>query len=154
MTSTPASLTLVAAQAADADYLYTLIESTMRVYVEDAHGNWPESEARNLIRTGIENGALKLVLAGGIPIGAIQTTEHDTHVQLDELFIAPEHQGHGHGTQLIQAVIRRAQSLSVPVRLRVLRPNPARNLYERLGFTVTHSTDHRHFMEFPAPQRG
>ncbi|MBW4512743.1 MAG: GNAT family N-acetyltransferase [Scytonematopsis contorta HA4267-MV1] len=48
--------------------------------------------------------------------------------------LLPEYQCLGIGTQLIQSVISQAKSLNKPVVLHVLKINPAKSLYERLGF--------------------
>ena len=47
------------------------------------------------------------------------------------------------------ADLAEAGSSRLPVRLRVLAVNPARELYARLGFVVTSSTPERLFMEHP-----
>lgn len=36
----------------------------------------------------------------------------------------------------------------LPIKLRVLTINPARELYERLGFSVVRSTAEHHYMEY------
>ena len=66
--------------------------------------------------------------------------EHSTHLAIDQLFLRPETQGRGIGTALVQSVLARAEAKKLPVRLWVLRINPARALYERLGFVVFEET--------------
>ena len=51
------------------------------------------------------------------------------------------------GTHLVQQVIALSEQRRIPVQLQVLKVNPARQLYERLGFRVTGGDEYRHFME-------
>jgi ribosomal protein S18 acetylase RimI-like enzyme len=48
----------------------------------------------------------------------------------------PSLHGQGFGTQLIQSVITEARHAGASLKLDVLKTNPARRLYERLGFTT------------------
>ncbi len=64
------------------------------------------------------------------------------------LFVAPEFQKRGIGTQLLEKQLDEARHLNVPVRLQVLRENLARQLYERLGFIVTGKTETHYLMEW------
>jgi GNAT superfamily N-acetyltransferase len=62
-------------------------------------------------------------------------------------FLLPAFQNLGIGRWLIDRVVSRARSAGLPVRLRVFRVNPARQLYERMGFVPTHETDTHVHME-------
>jgi ribosomal protein S18 acetylase RimI-like enzyme len=59
----------------------------------------------------------------------------------------PEFQRDGIGTELVRRMLQRAKELDVPVRLRVLRVNPAKRLYERMGFVVTSEEPERFYMQ-------
>jgi GNAT superfamily N-acetyltransferase len=51
-----------------------------------------------------------------------------------DLALLPEHRGRGIGTALLEWVLAEATVAGKPVRIHVERFNPARRLYERLGF--------------------
>ena len=53
----------------------------------------------------------------------------------------PEYQGRGTGTAIILDLIAQARALQLPVTLHVLDVNPARSLYERLGFRIVAEVD-------------
>ena len=53
----------------------------------------------------------------------------------------PRFQGQGIGTAILQDMQRDAAEQGLEVRLQVLKVNPARRLYERLGFEVTGETE-------------
>lgn len=59
----------------------------------------------------------------------------------------PDHQGRGLGTELLRRVLARADARRLPVRLQVLKGNPARRLYRRLGFVDAAETETHHVME-------
>ena len=81
-------------------------------------------------------------------MGAISVVEHPAHIQIEQIYIEPAAQNRGVGTMLIRDLIEHALRRVRPLRLRVLRPNPARLLYLRLGFVVTEETPERYFMEY------
>ena len=59
--------------------------------------------------------------------------------------ILPTHQGLGIGASIIQEIIDDAASKQKPISLSVLKVNPAKSLYERLGFSTIEETD-THFI--------
>ena len=73
----------------------------------------------------------------------------DAGVKLNQLFLAPAHQGRDLGRQCMLVVMHEAATLELPVRLRVLKVNPrARVFYERLGFARTGDTATHDLMEW------
>jgi GNAT superfamily N-acetyltransferase len=80
--------------------------------------------------------------------GLLAAKEHADHVQLVKLFLLPSFQGRGIGTRLVRQVMAQAAAQGRPVRLRVLRVNPAQRLYLRLGFVITDETPERLYMQW------
>jgi GNAT superfamily N-acetyltransferase len=60
---------------------------------------------------------------------------------LVDVALLPEHRGAGVGTRLLRGVLEDAAKAGQPVRLSVLRGNPARRLYARLGFREVPGAD-------------
>ena len=58
-----------------------------------------------------------------------------------------EYQRRGIGSKLVERLLAEARSARLPLRLRVLRVNPAFRLYQRMGFRVVEATPERYFME-------
>lgn len=145
-------LTLKPATATDAEDLYALTEATMRSYVEATWGEWHQAVTRTAIAEDIAQGRAFLIWLDDVIVGMMSVRDQPTHIHLDRLYIAPGFQGRGIGTQLLHDLIRRAQSQGKPLRLRVLAVNPARRLYERLGFVVIDQTAERYFMEHRDPK--
>jgi len=65
-----------------------------------------------------------------------------------QLYIAKEFQRRGFGTRLLKRLLEEARGSNLPIRLRVLAVNPAKALYERLGFVVVERTPERYSMEW------
>jgi GNAT superfamily N-acetyltransferase len=72
----------------------------------------------------------------GQDAGLLRVDEFDTHIHIDQLFILPEFQNQGFGRVILDQAIEQAKSIGLPLRLWVLRVNPAREFYERLGFSI------------------
>ena len=57
--------------------------------------------------------------------------------RLVDIALLTEHRNHGIGAQLLRDLISKCESERLPLRLQVTKNNPARHLYERLGFVLT-----------------
>ncbi|MFL6566343.1 MAG: GNAT family N-acetyltransferase [Burkholderiales bacterium] len=123
------SVGLRQASQADADFIYRLVEVTMRSYVERIWASF------------------SIVQCGDEDVGAISVERHAEFIQLSQLYILPQHQNKGIGTSLVRELASEARNSRRPLRLRVLKSNPARRLYERLGFQVSSVTPERAYME-------
>jgi ribosomal protein S18 acetylase RimI-like enzyme len=79
-------------------------------------------------------------------IGCLAVHDEEDHIFLSYIALTPAFQGIGIGSRLIEEVLLQARSKEIPVTLKVLKSNPAKTLYERLGFTVTETTSTHYFM--------
>ena len=131
----------------DWPFVLHLLQTTMRGYVEAVWGRWDEAVNSEAAMKMCSTGQGSIIRRDGSDIGLIVVERAATHYQLEQLFLLPAHQRQGLGTQLVTALVAEAQARNLPVRLRVLTSNPARALYERLGFAVIESTPQRHTME-------
>jgi GNAT superfamily N-acetyltransferase len=64
----------------------------------------------------------------------------------DQIYVAPSMQRKGIGSGVIQTVLQLGRKKSKPVTLGVMKINPARALYERLGFRITHADEYKVYM--------
>jgi len=58
-----------------------------------------------------------------------------------------DYQRRGIGSHLIERLLAEARSARLPLRLRVLRLDPACALYQRMGFKIVEETPERYFIE-------
>jgi ribosomal protein S18 acetylase RimI-like enzyme len=132
----------------DFEFLYDLCRSTMERYVITAWGEWCDEIVRTQLLAGLKANIFNGSFIDLARVGAIAVERHDTHIQIEDLYILEEFQNQGIGTSIILDIIAEAHQSDKPVRLRVLSSSPAKNLYQRLGFVVVQTTPERYFMEF------
>jgi len=141
------ALVLRRATQDDAELAYHVTERAMRDYVIATFGTWQETEVRKNTSAAASAGRSQVIELDSVPVGILTVERLPTHIQLHQLFILPQYQRHGIGTHLLRRILSDAAVASLPVRLRVLRCNPARALYERHGFSVTSESPERFYME-------
>ena len=86
-------------------------------------------------RNGYPNGEDSLIIDRGEPIGRIFIDEAEHELMLVDIALLPEYRNRGIGRHLLDQLLARATAAKKAVRLQVFSSNPARRLYERLGFT-------------------
>lgn len=142
------SLTLRRAGAQDAEFAFRVLKETMRDHAIATWGTWWEEESRRQTVEQVNSGRTEIVEFDRMPIGVQLVDRCETHVQLAQLYILKDFQRHGFGTELLKRLFTEAGMSNLPIRLQVLAVNPARELYERLGFVVVEATPERYFMEW------
>ncbi|WP_426756416.1 N-acetyltransferase family protein [Myxococcus sp. Y35] len=78
----------------------------------------------------------QVVCIHGQPAGRLLVARSAAEWRVVDIALLPQHRGSGAGTWLLRRIQDEAAKAGIPLRLRVLRTNPARRLYERLGFEV------------------
>ncbi|HEU5149657.1 MAG TPA: GNAT family N-acetyltransferase [Iamia sp.] len=101
---------------------------------------------RDATRPGAELG---IVTLDGIAVGQLDLHRTDA-LEVLEIALVPGLQGHGLGTALLTHLLAAADAEGRPVRLHVEAGNPARRLYERLGFVAVGTQGIHTAMERPA----
>jgi ribosomal protein S18 acetylase RimI-like enzyme len=109
--------------------------------------DWDDAAMRAQADREFDELPVQIVEDAGRRVGYLCAVDEPDHVWLDEVVLVAGARGHGIGTALVEQVIGRAAALGVPVRLSVLEHNPARGLYERLGFRVVRVDPPRVLME-------
>jgi ribosomal protein S18 acetylase RimI-like enzyme len=143
---------LRAATQEDADFLYDVVKATMKEYVAQVWG-WDEAWQQAYFREHFEPSEDRIIVLEDEDIGVISVEQREGEVFLGKIYILPEYQGRGIGSRLINDVLEQAHQRGVPVTLQVIKVNPARRLYERLGFVEVGETATHYLME-AAPRRG
>ena len=134
----------------DLEFLFALLKASLGPYVVKTYGPWAEDEERSRFFGSTQAESHQIVERAGEPIGCLKVVRAPSEVRLQRVFLLPAFQNLGIGTRLIEEVLAEARAAGLPVRLRVFQVNPARRLYERLGFVVTGETDTHVYMEHPA----
>jgi GNAT superfamily N-acetyltransferase len=154
-------LTRRPATPADQELLLRLYASTREAELSMTGWNETEKEAFVLQQFTAQDtyyhqtwpaAAYDVVEFDGHPIGRIYVDVRPAAVQLMEITLLPEQRGKGLGTVLVQEVIAQANGLNLPVQLFVEVWNPARRLYERLGFHLLET--HTPYLLYSRPVSG
>jgi len=77
-----------------------------------------------------------IVEVDGVAVGRLLVATDASGTRLVDIALLREHRGHGLGTALVAGVVTEADRNHLPVTLHVDRANPARRLYDRLGFVT------------------
>jgi GNAT superfamily N-acetyltransferase len=125
---------------ADEAFAFRVRETTMRCYVMETWGSWNADEARAQVNEDILSSRSKIIVIDGQDAGLLRVDEFDTYIHIDQLFILPEFQNQGFGRIILVQTLEQAKSLGLPLRLWVLRVNPAGAFYQRLGFRIIEQT--------------
>ena len=75
-----------------------------------------------------------LILRDGQPIGRLYVARWPDDIRIVDIALMPEHRGGGLGTRLIRELFAEGDATGRKVSIHVEIFNPARRLYERLGF--------------------
>ena len=87
-----------------------------------------------------------IIPADGVDVGWLQTVVSKSEHMLGQIFVDAPFQRRGIGTKVLRRIIEEASGRGLPVRLAVVKFNPSRRLYERLGFRVTHENERKVYM--------
>jgi ribosomal protein S18 acetylase RimI-like enzyme len=77
-----------------------------------------------------------LLLDRDIPVGRLYVARSAAEIRVIDISLAPAARGRGYGTHLLRELLAESDATGVAVVMHVERFNPARRLYERLGFRV------------------
>jgi ribosomal protein S18 acetylase RimI-like enzyme len=137
----------------DREFFFTTRRDGFRALVDELDG-WDDEAERAKADREFAALPVRIVLENGRPVGYLAVLDEGDYVVLDEVVVAPDAQRRGLGTALVGEVLEDAARRGLPVRLSVLVNNPARRLYERLGFRVTGTEHPRVRMEWSPPTAG
>jgi len=131
--------------ADDFEFVFQLNKTNMRPYVEQMRG-WNDQAERLAMQQQFHPGCDQIIMIDGKEAGIFGVDRHASEIQLRHIEILPEYQRLGVGTALIRSLLHEAQQAKLPVRLTVLKVNPARRLYSRLGFRIAGETESKYHM--------
>ena len=133
------SYRLRAATAVDAAFIYDLRVAGLKEYVAQIWG-WDDTVQAARFQKHFDPVRYHMVMVAGHDVGAVAVEWRDADVVLADIEIGPAWRKRGLGTAIITAILAEARQRELPVVLQVLNGNPARRLYERLGFRVVEQT--------------
>jgi len=149
--SRPPAYSLRAATDQDAAFIYGLRVAGLRDYVAQIWG-WDEAFQAARFQERFDPACYQVVVVAGLDIGAVAVEWRDEVVFLADIEILSEWRGQGLGAAIVSTLLAEAGHRGLPVALQVLKVNPARRLYERLGFRVVEETPTHELMRTAGPE--
>lgn len=137
---------------ADVPFLLALRERTMAAHLVASGVEASPSERQQRVRARFE--CAQIILYSGEPVGLLKVVKDGSEWELMQIQLVPERQRTGWGTRIVQNLIAAARRAGASLTLTVLRANPARRLYERLGFVVVQEGPHSYDMRLGANTDG
>jgi ribosomal protein S18 acetylase RimI-like enzyme len=132
------------ATADDFDYCAGLYFAGMDTVIRDL--NLDRAAQRASLRRRWAPAEVRVVMRDGAAIGWLQITALPDAFFLEQLFVEGASQRQGIGTEVMHRLIAEAAATGRPMTLGVVKTNPARRLYERLGFRVTNEDERKFYM--------
>ncbi len=136
---------LIKAIKEDGDFLLNLRKQTMVEHLEKAGIYLSDEEHIARINKNFDDSYIITSIANRI--GLLKFVEDDNRIEILQLQILPKHQGKGIGKQVLNKMIFKAEASNKVLFLKVLKENPAKHLYERIGFEVVGEDNHEFFMQ-------
>jgi len=130
----------------DYEFIYELNKTVNKENVEKVWGSWDEDNQREFFKNRFDLIRMKIIKLDDKDVGILEVEEKEDELYLEEIQILPEFQGKGLGTRIIRNLILRANKKGKSLKLRVLKINPAKKLYERLGFSIVGDTETHYIM--------
>ena len=131
----------------DYDFLYNLMESTMKAYYIETYGSWDEEVERNFFDESFNSIKYQILISEGQDIGCLAITKNDTDIYINEIQILLQYQNKGIGKMIFDLIINDSKRLKIPINLEVLKVNKkAQMFYDRMGFIKSGDTDSHYIM--------
>lgn len=137
-------------ETSDFDFLWRLHNAALKEYVTQTWG-WDENWQRESFIKTFNPSEGEIIVIDGEDAGYLWVIEKDNEVLLASIRLLPELQNHGIGSKIIRDLLEKSEK---PVRLQVLKVNPAQRLYERLGFEICEETATHFTMKAIPPDNG
>ena len=144
MSAQEPALTLRPALAADEAFLFALRKATMTEQLTRV--GEPADDDTHRSRLLHRYDTARVICLDGVPAGLLKAHRTDSEWVVVQFQVTPALQGRGIGESVLHTVLRAAQADALPVTLKVLKGNPAKRLYDRLGFEVVDEDETQFYM--------
>lgn len=136
------------ATEADIPFLLALRRETMDGHLAASGIATDDASRRTRVMHAFD--CAELLLGDGVPVGLLKLRRLPHEWEIVQIQLAPALQGRGIGRSLLREILADATRAGVSVSLTVLKANPAKRLYEELGFEVSGEDAHEFHMRIGA----
>ncbi|HMF90708.1 MAG TPA: GNAT family N-acetyltransferase [Candidatus Angelobacter sp.] len=130
----------------DQEFQFKLYATTRQAEIAGFGWNSAQQEAflrtqfaaqQNWYRTAYPQAVWEIIELDQTPVGRMIVHRTKDFITLVDIALLSEHRSGGIGGGLVRELVEQGRKAMIPVRLQVLKSNPAARLYERLGFAKT-----------------
>jgi ribosomal protein S18 acetylase RimI-like enzyme len=139
-------IALRAAQNEDREFIERVYFETQRWITEALFGRRGDDFERAKFAESYDANNTRVIVVAGADAGWL-TVQRSTAIHLESIYLTPGKQRIGIGTALIRGLIEEARAAGKTLKLSTAKINPARNLYERLGFVVVSEDEYKVYMK-------
>lgn len=126
----------------DADYILKLKELCIKWYIEIIYGwNTEVQREKTIHELQKHKDDMRILIKDGKDIGVTTFYEENNQYVVGLVMIHPEYKGEGLGSKIIKEYIDLAKKSNKKIKIKVYKENPAKRLYERLGFKIYNEDD-------------
>ena len=129
------------ATSSDTEFARTTHHEAFRDVVSRQFGEWDEALQDRLFEEKWIPNQFEILLYDNNPCGFLSVEDHPDHISVSEIVLAPQFQGRGIGSRLLNEAMQRGRETRSSLRLQVLGENRAIELYRRLGFKECGATE-------------
>lgn len=133
----------------DFDFLFNLKKDNFKWYVDKIWG-WNDNDQKQRLMQDLNEHLehKRIIIVDGKPIGVyvVHITD-DGDLFINEISILKEYQNKGIGRKILENQLEENRKKGIRTILQVFKDNPAKKLYESLGFTVYGETETHYQME-------
>jgi GNAT superfamily N-acetyltransferase len=130
----------------DLAFAWQLYRETMR-YITERLPDFDEARHKANFVKGFVPEEVSIIVYGSKDIGWLQVSESAHEIFLKQMFLQTAFQRQGIGSRMLADLIERGRRARKPLRLGVVKINPAIRLYQRHGFTIASQDDFKFYME-------
>ena len=141
-------ITLRKADEDDAEFAYEVVKVTMRDYAIQTWGVWLDEESRQDAIKQSKSGRIEIIEIQDDRAGILLVETDNKQMAIEQFYILPEFQNKGIGTKILSDLKNAALELRIPLKLSVLRVNPAKEFYAKNGFVIEKEADERIYMQY------
>jgi len=135
------------AATSDLGFCWPIYRDAMKPLTE-ALTQWNETAQHKIVEQAVADAGTSILRQENADVGWLQVEETRHVVQLKQIFILPAMRNRGLGTGFLNWMKERAERKRKDLTLDVLNNNPARKLYERLGFKIVTAANNTVTMRF------
>ena len=133
----------------DFDFLFNLKKDNFKLYVDKIWG-WNDNDQKHRLMQDLNEHLehKRIIIVDGKPIGVyvVHITD-DGDLFINEISILKEYQNKKKKKKILENQLEENRKKGIRTILQVFKDNPAKKLYESLGFTVYGETETHYQME-------